>query len=73
MWNNYALQQHRPSGEVYVLRYNDKKTITGVCGPLNNRDREELQDLADCEFTTDDNDWANDEEWSHPIRQASIR
>ena len=64
MTHTYQLVDHPKSGEVYALQLRDD-AIIGLCGPLDQDDREyaERNGLADFEFDITDVDWAEGIEW----------
>lgn len=63
-----TVQRHIPSGEAYVLEYNDSNEIIGVRGPLYYGDMPAMfQLLGRVEVQSKGAEWARHQVWGFPL------
>ena len=68
MFNTYAVQNAKPSGETFVVEYDADNEAVAICGPLTTEEREQaIRDVADAasfEFEPiEPGSW----EWGFPV------
>lgn len=60
-----TIMRHQPSGEMYVVEYDDHDAIDAISDPLYYADADALTDATiwDVEVSGDDVDWARGQLW----------